>query len=47
MARDDDRKRDLIIIEDAVSNKTIQSHPLNKRPKVESLTKVFKNLFTK
>lgn len=34
-----------IILEDASTNKMIQSHPLNKRPKIIPLKKMFKELF--
>jgi len=43
-----DLLKELIIIQDASTDKLIKADPLlNKRPKVESLKKVFKNLFKK
>lgn len=48
LAYNSDRLREQIVLQDAVSNKIIQSNPLlYKRPKAESLLKVFKNLFKK
>ena len=48
VAYNNDRLKEEIIVQDAVSDKMIKANPImNKRPKCESLTKIFKDLFKK
>jgi len=48
LANNNDRFKEQIILQDAQTNKMIEVDPLlNKRPKVNSLKKVFSKLFKK
>ncbi len=43
-----DRFKEQIVLEDASTNKLLNADPLlNKRPKINSLTKIFDKLFSK
>lgn len=47
LIREEENLKQTIIVQDAITDKTIQANPFNKRPKVIPLVKTFKKIFKK